>query len=65
MSKEGILVINPGSTSTKVALYRGEEMVFTETLRHSIEEIASFAGVSEQFVFRLRAIEVLAQKGVA
>ena len=65
MSKEGILVINPGSTSTKVALYRGEEMVFTETLRHSIEEIASFAGVSEQFVFRLRAIEeLLAQKGV-
>ena len=37
-----ILVINPGSTSTTIAVFRGEEKVFDETLRHSREELAPF-----------------------
>ena len=62
MAKEGILVINPGSTSTKIALFQGETMIFEEILRHSMEEIASFGGVSGQFDFRRRALEGLLRK---
>ena len=46
-----ILVINPGSTSTKIAVFRGEEKVFDETIRHSREELAHFRWVLEQVDF--------------
>lgn len=36
-----ILVINPGSTSTKIGVYEDETLLFEETLRHSTEEIAN------------------------
>lgn len=52
-----ILVINPGSTSTKIAVFRGAEKVFDETLRHSREELAPFRWVMEQGDFRRAAIE--------
>ena len=52
-----ILVINPGSTSTKIAVFRGEEKVFDETIRHSREELAPFRWVMEQGDFRRAAIE--------
>lgn len=52
-----ILVINPGSTSTKIAVFRGAEKVFDETLRHSREELAPFRWVMEQAAFRRAAIE--------
>ena len=52
-----ILVINPGSTSTKIAVFRGEEKVFDETIRHSREELAPFRWVMEQVDFRRAAIE--------
>lgn len=51
-----ILTINPGSTSTKVALFRDMEQVQTLTLRHSAEEIARFASVSDQLEWRLEII---------
>ena len=34
------LIINPGSTSTKIAVFEDENMLFDKTLRHSNEEIA-------------------------
>ncbi|MFI3297358.1 MAG: butyrate kinase, partial [bacterium] len=37
-----ILVINPGSTSTKFAVYHNEEPIFEKTLRHQGEELAPF-----------------------
>ena len=52
-----ILVINPGSTSTKIAVFRGAEKVFDETLRHSREELAPFHWVMEQVDFRRAVIE--------
>ena len=52
-----ILVINPGSTSTKIAVFRGTEKVFDETLRHSREELAPFHWVMEQVDFRRAVIE--------
>ena len=37
-----ILVINPGSTSTKIGVYEDEQLLFNKTLRHSAEDIAQF-----------------------
>ena len=47
-----VLVINPGSTSTKLALFCGTEKVFDKTLRHSREDLQPFAWVMEQADFR-------------
>ncbi len=47
-----ILSINPGSTSTKVAVYNEDRLVFEETLRHSTEELAAFSRVADQYGFR-------------
>lgn len=37
-----LLLINPGSTSTKIAVYENDKMVFNKTIRHDIEEIVTF-----------------------
>ena len=37
-----LLIINPGSTSTKIGVYEDEKEVFEETLRHSSEEIGKY-----------------------
>ena len=46
------LVINPGSTSTKIGVFEDDTMLFQETLRHTTEEIAAFATVADQKGFR-------------
>jgi butyrate kinase len=56
-----LLVINPGSTSTKVAVYDDEQPLFVETLRHASEEVASFAHILDQYEFRLEAVMALLQ----
>ncbi|MBT1278620.1 butyrate kinase [Thermoanaerobacter sp. CM-CNRG TB177] len=61
-----ILVINPGSTSTKVAVFKDKEPVFTETLRHSSEELAKYKSIIDQFEFRTQAIlNMLKEKGIS
>ena len=50
------LVINPGATSTKAAIYEGEKEIFTENLTHPIEEIQKFHEVADQFDYRKGAI---------
>lgn len=47
-----ILTINPGSTSTKIAVFEDEKEVFSKTLRHSAEELSPFSTVASQFQFR-------------
>lgn len=51
-----VLVINPGSTSTKIAIFEDASMIYKETLRHSAEEIASYPNISSQKQFRYEAI---------
>ncbi len=51
-----LLVINPGSTSTKVAVYEDEQPLFVETLRHASEEIGAFERMLDQFEFRLQVV---------
>lgn len=47
-----ILAINPGSTSTKIAVYEDEHPVLVRTIRHSIDELSHYPDVMEQFEFR-------------
>lgn len=60
-----VLVINPGSTSTKVGFFDGERAVFTVNVAHEASELAKFAGVSDQLPYRVGLIEqALAENGV-
>lgn len=47
-----ILAINPGSTSTKIAVYENEKPVLTHTIRHSVEELSPFKNITDQYEFR-------------
>ena len=53
-----VLVINPGSTSTKIAVYEGEQEVNAREIQHSAAELAPFAGhpITAQFEFRRDAV---------
>ncbi|MBK7627614.1 MAG: butyrate kinase [Bacteroidales bacterium] len=52
MSERLILAINPGSTSTKFSLFQEDKLVFEKNLRHTSEELKSFAKITDQFQFR-------------
>lgn len=51
-----IIAINPGSTSTKIAVYHNKECIFEENIKHSAEELAPYEKITDQFEFRKRAI---------
>lgn len=60
-----ILTINPGSTSTKIAIFDNEKNVFEEVLRHSSEEIGKYETIFDQYEFRKNVIlETLNEKGI-
>lgn len=60
-----ILAINPGSTSTKIAVFRNQEEVFTKNIKHSKEELAPFKKITDQFEFRKDVIyKVLQDEGI-
>lgn len=50
------LIINPGSTSTKIGVFEDETLLFEETLRHSTEEISQYASIVDQKDFRKQII---------
>ena len=50
------LIINPGSTSTKIGIFEDETLLFDETLRHPTEEIAKYASIIDQKDFRKKII---------
>ena len=52
-----ILAINPGSTSTKIALFEGEQEVFMTSITHSEKDLKPFHAISEQHEFRTHIIE--------
>lgn len=65
MKKYKQLIINPGSTSTKIAVFEDDQCLYSETLRHSSEEIGKFAGIIEQFDYRRKLVlEALQKAGV-
>ncbi len=52
-----ILVINPGSTSTKIGVFSDETMLFDVTLRHSAEEIGRYPTIADQKDFRKELVK--------
>ncbi len=50
--KTRILVINPGSTSTKIAVFRNGNPIFLKTIRHSVEELSKFKTIADQYEYR-------------
>ncbi len=47
-----LLVINPGSTSTKIAVYENDTPLLVRNIRHTVDELSSFSHIIDQFEFR-------------
>lgn len=56
MGNYKILTINPGSTSTKIAVFIDENQIFEETLRHDVDVIGKFKSIVDQYEFRKEII---------
>lgn len=60
-----VIVINPGSTSTKLAVYRGPQCLSSETINHSKEDLEKYSCVADQYAFRRdEVLKFLAGRGV-
>jgi len=60
-----LLIINPGSTSTKIGVFENETSVFETTLRHSMDELSPFKKMTDQYDFRMGIIvSALAEAGI-
>ncbi|MGF6948512.1 butyrate kinase [Neobacillus sp. B4I6] len=60
-----ILVINPGSTSTKIGVFDNDISILEKTIRHDSEDINSFANIIDQYEFRKTTIlEILDNEGI-
>jgi butyrate kinase len=63
MEKQLILAVNPGSTSTKFALYNGQDLIFEKTLRHNVSDMEQYRRMTDQLPFRYEVImEALRQE---
>lgn len=63
--KERILVMNIGSTSSKIAVFDDDQEVFSKTIRHTREEMAQFDNVLDEYEFRKEKIfEALAENNI-
>jgi len=61
-----ILVINPGSTSTKIAVYNNRKEVLLMNVKHEQEALAKFERIADQFDYRKNMIkEMLESSGIA
>ncbi len=56
MDANYILVINPGATSTKIAVYQDNRSVFLKTIRHECDELETFSQTSDQLDYRLNLV---------
>lgn len=60
-----ILVLNPGSTSTKIGVFDNERSIFEKTLRHDIDKINQYSTIIDQYEFRKQTIlETLDEEGI-
>ena len=53
---EKILVINPGSTSTKIAVYEDDRQLFVNSIEHADEEIEKYDAIYDQYEFRKKLV---------
>ena len=64
MTKNKILVINPGSTSTKIAMYADEQQLWQENIEHAVDDLAAYKTIYEQLPMRLALVkDTILQKG--
>jgi len=52
-----ILVINPGATSTKIAVFSDEKEIFKKTINHKVEDLAPFSHIIDQADYRLSLVK--------
>ena len=52
MKQYRVLTINPGSTSTKIALFEGENCLFSRNVAHDAQELAKFKTIPDQLSYR-------------
>lgn len=52
MDEQRILAINPGSTSTKIAVYQGSKSIFLKNIKHTAEDLKPYPNIIDQFTFR-------------
>jgi butyrate kinase len=65
-AKSKILIINPGSTSTKIAVYEGDAFILEKTIRHYLDELVQFPSILSQYQFRKQLItSALSENGIA
>lgn len=63
--QQRILVLNPGSTSTKIGVFDNDILIMENTIRHSTESLAQFTSIIDQFEFRKQTIlEALDEEGM-
>ena len=66
MQKYRIFAINPGSTSTKIAMFENETQLFSSNISHKAEDLAVFTEMCEQLDYRYQIIEnELAEQGIS
>ena len=64
MKSYKVFAINPGSTSTKIAMFEGDKEVFSKNVSHDAEKLKEFKEISDQFDYRKETIlKELAEAG--
>lgn len=64
MKSYKVFAINPGSTSTKIAMFEGDKEVFSKNISHDAEKLKEFKEISDQFDYRKETIlKELAEAG--
>lgn len=56
MGLKHILAINPGSTSTKIAVYTNTKVIFLKSIQHPTEELSQFAKIVDQYQYRKQIV---------
>jgi len=62
MNKIKIFAVNPGSTSTKIALFNGTEKIFSENVSHDANELDKYQTIAGQLEYRMNTIEKILEK---
>ena len=64
MKNYKVFAINPGSTSTKIAMFEGEKEIFSRNISHDAEKLKEFKEISDQLPYRKEMIlNVLKEEG--
>lgn len=60
--REYILTVNPGSTSTKIGIFKDRAKILEKKIEHSAEDLEQFEKITDQYEYRLKMIEDVLEK---